>query len=490
MKMQGKTYSIQLGLEILTPVQCGSGEELFNELDYVAKDKQVFVVDQVRSFNEVASGDHDLDDLLTGGSRLSDLVAMTAEHYGYTLPTLNGAYKVPDKIRAHLKDALFQPYIAGSALKGAIRTALLAEYLRLLPQADYKNLLPTERNRPPKERASQNLLYDLLGKEPKQDIFRALHVKDAIFKPDQLRLIDIRWLNLTGSSGLEKAHWRSMSTGRNLAAWKDADGIYAEMLKPKSEASFQLQWDGFLLSDLSQWQTGTGGLDLLPGNFDDLKIKLNRHASYRLQQEIAFYHRYGALAVERECQLLLNRIANDPDSIYMQLSWGSGWRGMSGDWMDETLAGQIRKLYNLGKNGMPFPKTRRLAVSGEPKLPLGWVRLFPYAQIEEKIKQQQTEQAVQNKINDIEHGRLASLTPLEIELEAFLNNIQKSEWDTRLLKELEQDRWSGEDRKQVAEKIKQLMIKADKWLPDFSGSNRAKLKNKERSLKVQRHLDG
>lgn len=489
--MKGKTTSILLGIEILTPLQCGSGEELFKERDYVAKDDQVFVVDQAQSFNEVASGDHDLDILMTGGSQLSDLVKLAGEYYGYALPMLSGFPKVPEKLRAHLKDALFQPYIAGSALKGAISTALIAEYLRSSSQS-YQSFLPEKdpgANKPKTKYAAKKLLDELLGEDPKQNIFRALHVKDAMFKPEQLRLVDIRWLNLTGSPNDPKKQWRKMSEQKsktepkNLDRWKDADGIYAEMLKPESAASFQLQWDEFLLNDM-QWSTAKQQ-GILPRNFDDLRTKLNSHASYRLQQEIDFYHRYGAFAPELECKKILNRLKQNPNSIYMQLSWGSGWRGMTGDWLPPEAVAQMRELYNLGKPDMPFPKTRRLAVSGEPRLPLGWVRLYVPGQIEAAGTQAASESIAANASESLP----TESCPLEKELDDFLKNLPEQEWDTRLLQELNKAHWIGEDGKQVAEKIKQLMIKDDKWHPDYEGDSRRKLKYKERSLKVLKYLN-
>jgi len=484
MNMKGKTTDVHLGIEILTPLQCGSGEELFSDRDYVAKDKQVFVVDQARSFNEVASGDHDLDVLLTGGSRLSDLVKLAGEYYGYALPMLSGLPKVPEeKFRAHLKDAFFQPYIAGSALKGAIGTALIAEHLRSNPES-YPPSLPGKdpgASKPKPKYAAKKLLDELLGKEPKQNIFRALHVKDAMFKPDQLRLVDIRWLNLTGRTDNLNAQWRSMSKRQSLSRWRDADGIYAEMLNPGSTASFQLQWDEFLLSEVKQWSNSKK--NILPGNFDDLKTRLNNHASYRLQQEIDFYHRYGAVAPELECKKMLNRLKQDPNSIYIQLSWGSGWCGITGDWLSPEAVAQMRELYNLGKPNMPFPKTRRLAVSGEPKLPLGWVRLYLYAQSEDR---QDRIEPAQNQNDDQNHPTERTL---EAELENFLKNLPEQDWDTRLLQELDKKRWPGEEGKQVAEKIKQLMINADKWHPEFKGTNKQKLKYKERSLRVSEYLN-
>lgn len=492
MEMHGKTNSIHLGIEILTPVQCGSGQELFLELDYVERKKEVFVVDQIGSFNEIADkkvpDNDDLNNLLKS-SKLDDLVQLAGYH-GYELKRIVGSGTIPDKIREHLKDAHFQPYLAGSALKGAIRTALIAEYLRssldtsLLPTVDNR----TQRATAPKDRADDNLLNALLldkatnnnKKDAKNDIFRALHVKDAMFKTDQLCLVDIRWLNLANDRNQIIAKWRSMATKKSGVDWKQADGIHAEMLKPKSEASFSLQWDEFLLSDLSQWH-GKAQNDILPCDFVGLRKKLNAHAHHRLTQEIAFYHRYGALRPEQECQKLLNLLAKDPSSIYLQLSWGSGWRGMTGDWMDDDLVGKMRELYNLGKDNMPFPKTRRLAVLGEPKLPLGWIRLFSLSQVANNAEPSETGQAPQKPDN-------TTSSVLEKEL-AALKTVPIREWDSRLLQKMEQMRWSVEDKKQVAEKIQQLMIKSNKWCPDYTGTDKDKIKYKERSLNVLKFLN-
>jgi CRISPR/Cas system CSM-associated protein Csm5 (group 7 of RAMP superfamily) len=501
MKMKGKTLSLKIGLEILTPVQCGSGQDLIKEIDYVMKNGQAFVIDQERTFTAIASGDSQLDDTLLGGEcPLSDWVTLAGEYYGYALPMFGGATKTFGKFREHLKDALFQPYIAGSSLKGAITTALLADYLRnktetfytpLLPKMDARNNQPTAS----KKYAAQNLLTELLDKDPKNNIFRALLIKDALFKSEHLCLADIRWLNLTKRAGKEQACWRSMAKPpKSVVNWRDAEGIHAEMLKPQSQAHFQLQWDEFLLSDLSEWHSSAH--DILPRDFAGLKERLNRHASYRLEQEIKFYHDYGAIKPEQECRTLLSALQKDPDSIYLQLSWGSGWRGMTGDWMGSDLTKtmcQLFKLRNPVLPELPFPKTRRLAVSGEPKLPLGWVRLFPYAQIEEKLKQEQLEIAKklrdEQEIESRKQQRLASLSPVERELEDFLTGIPQQEWDTCLLRELEKSRWTGEEAKQVALKVKELMINADKWRPDFTGTNKSKVSQKERSLKVLAYIN-
>ncbi len=89
-----------------------------------------------------------------------------------------------------------------------------------------------------------------------------------------------------------------------------------------------------------------------------------------------------------------------------------------------------------------------------------------------------------------EEHRIANLSPLDQELEAFLKPIQVTEHDTRLLQELEKGRWQDDDAKCVAEKVKTLMEQAGKWMPDFAGDNKQKVKLKERSQKVLKYLQG
>ncbi len=59
----------------------------------------------------------------------------------------------------------------------------------------------------------------------------------------------------------------------------------------------------------------------------------------------------------------------------------------------------------------------------------------------------------------------------------------------RLLNELESGRWEGDEAKTVALKVKALMEQDDKWIPDFTGSNKKKKKLQERCHKVLNYLD-
>ena len=392
--MKGINQHVKLAIEILTPVQSGSGAELFKELDFIERSGAVFIVDQQQSFSAIVSGDLNIDALLEKSLKLSDLVLAAGQDFGYRLPWLSSPQKVPDKFREQLKDATNRPYLPGSAIKGAIRTALIAEWIRTAGKSDnvansadptisIAGLLPDKYIKPKK--AANKLMEKLVGQDAMQDIFRSFKVKDAYFSDTDLRLADIRWLN--------ENRWRSMSKRKSMDNWQEADGLYAEVLQANALALVIMQWDGFLLSDTAAWQhADTVGNNIAPQNFDDLKQRLNQHAKYRLQREIDYYKAQSKPAPENECKRLLALLETQNNCAYLQMSWGSGWRGMTGDCYTEEQVKTFREIFKLGRTGKPFPKTRRLVVSGEPKLPLGWIRLMPYELVADKLAQQQSQQ--------------------------------------------------------------------------------------------------
>lgn len=388
--MKGQTETLKLTLEVLTPLHVGSGEELRRDLDYIDRDGIPLVVDRQRTLDVLVSGDQALDKVITGDWNLAELVKLAGQDFGYPLPMLSGRSETPATLREQIKDAEFRPYVPGSSIKGAIRTAFLAEWLQCNPGYSFQALLPCpqrsrrdpNRTEPSKRAqfAAQDLLKDVFGANPNRDILRVMQVSDVRFQAADLRLADIRWLNIIRVKGQEKAAWRDMRSRQSEKNWQDASGLYAETLTPDSTASLTLGWDRFLLSDLTKWGAPTHGAELLPADFSVLQKVLNNHACRILENEVAFFDQYQATAPQQQLQKLLNRTQKDSEGAYLRLAWGSGWRGMTGDWLDVKSLSAIRELYRLGRQNMPFPKTRRLAVQGAPCLPLGWVRLGPWRQ--------------------------------------------------------------------------------------------------------------
>ncbi len=87
--------------------------------------------------------------------------------------------------------------------------------------------------------------------------------------------------------------------------------------------------------------------------------------------------------------------------------------------------------------------------------------------------------------------RLAQLSPLERDLEQIISANQNNNPGAVLLKELTAGKWpDASDQQVVAEKIKTLWEQEGKWIPDFSGKNKQKVKQKERCQTVRDYLSG
>ena len=81
----------------------------------------------------------------------------------------------------------------------------------------------------------------------------------------------------------------------------------------------------------------------------------------------------------------------------------------------------------------------------------------------------------------------ALMTPLELEI----NEIERSVNDLpiALLQALEKGHWKRpEDQKTVAMKIRSLWQKEKRWIPEFSGKNKSRVKQKNRCIKVMAFL--
>ncbi len=88
-----------------------------------------------------------------------------------------------------------------------------------------------------------------------------------------------------------------------------------------------------------------------------------------------------------------------------------------------------------------------------------------------------------------EKERLAQLSPFERDLEQLIAANRNNNPGAFLLSRLAAGDWSDtDDQRIVAEKIKALWQQEAKWIPDFSGKNKQKVKQKARCRKVLDYL--
>lgn len=310
---------LELVLEILTPVQVGSGVDMLLDLDFINRDKLPYVVDQNHCFEMLAAGSG------VGAENSRTLTALVGSlgdsAPGYELRSLHGNPCKPQQIRQQIKDASWRPLIPGSSLKGAIRTALFAEYLRSSGSEEFRQRnIPRARGNPKMAAKSLSDAYFSPGakggKEPNHDWMRAWKVGDSSFGLSDLTLADVRFLNLAPD-----LKWKNMAGRNSVADWQGASGVYVECLQPGSVSHVQIGIDDLLLHDkLAQkqlnWQADT------LNTFEDLREKLNHHSEYRLRREVEFYGKHGCSDAMNSCIQLMQTMENEERAIYLQMGWG------------------------------------------------------------------------------------------------------------------------------------------------------------------------
>lgn len=170
-------------LETLTSLHIGSGNMLQKDSDFVfGKDAENFSVVGVIDPRKVLAlvGEENIDAwtvAIENGRSTNDIVkqyAPNATIADYSLHTIDSYLsRTPQQIKEFIRDGLDRPYIPGSSIKGAIRTAVLASIAATMNDAD---LRATRNNG---NITAKTFEAKVFGKDPNHDVFRYLLVGDA-----------------------------------------------------------------------------------------------------------------------------------------------------------------------------------------------------------------------------------------------------------------------------------------------------------------------
>ena len=353
----------------ISPVHVGDGNTIGEESLYPVtggRDECVYVLDMERILDE-----HESDSNPGTYSSLASLVARIAGRAParYALHEIRDRNFRPHEIRLQMRSGAGHPMIPGSSLKGAIRTAVFGDAIRLAKRSSEQTtrqrdvlrqltgLLRSPNSADTLERA---LFRDHKG-QPYDDIFRCLCVSDACFPVSSLTLAEVRTLS---------------PNQRDLRAEKFRQHV--EALRPTARAKISISLDRHLLD--SRFRELGGDLTNLQG----LKGILRRQAKALLTEEIRYFERAQRDDVARALDDLRLQFDSDPAVIPLRLGWGTGWTTMTGAVHDEQARGQLRSVGAVGRRNGPYPrgfeapKTRKLVrlLTQPQAIPvLGWILL-------------------------------------------------------------------------------------------------------------------
>jgi len=370
---------------VITPVHVGSGVKL-GKIDIVPQGSKLIVVDMESVFSRFENNPSVLNHFGGNDFKIKDFLdqhkikANTVKKYAIENPD-NISLGFKSEVLEMIKTGMGNPLIPGSSIKGAIRTVI---WWHLVQSEKNQAVLKEEltkviksKNRDLKEqRADDELDKNLFGENPNHDFMRGLQVGDVEFRLSDIKLLDCKVLNLTSENGYG---WEKM--GRNGFITPDpkkATPLYCESLNPKATAAGKMKIEDFLFDDdLAKPLNFSGKKELL----DNLPEKCNEFAKTFIADEIAFFKSCNMQEMVNFYTDLEKKIPADNSSFLLHLGWGSGWRGMTGNYLEDYLEkddfAKLRIRFNLGKSHSDiFPKTRKIAFqNGKPAYPLGWIKI-------------------------------------------------------------------------------------------------------------------
>lgn len=347
---------IPCSLETLAPVHIGSGVKLVDGWDFVysQNSKTLKIVSQDELLPTLS--EKQLNEF-NDEKRRREILSRAESKRTYRLNYQRG------EVLEFERNGSGIPYIPGSSFKGAIRTALfVAEYNAR--KAAFNAILHgiNTNSRVSPQWASASLLDEAFGKDPNHNLMRMIIPSDIHFSQDLVEVSEVKILTLSDGEGRQFSY-------KNFS-------LYPEHLKIGAKTNFSIRIDEFLFKNPQAKKE----LNFQPLLLSEIAKRVNAQSKRHLEGEIAFFEKCGKDSLKEVIEFnkaLLADIPENDNGFILRLSWGSGWKGMTGDYLDSNWLKIFRSKFNLGKRDFPiFPKTRRLLViDGKPKHTFGWVRV-------------------------------------------------------------------------------------------------------------------
>ncbi|WP_080905430.1 type III-A CRISPR-associated RAMP protein Csm5 [Parabacteroides sp. Marseille-P3160] len=358
-------------IETLTPVHIGSGETLQYGNDFV-KGKEdgssvLGIIDAGKIMKLI--GYENIDRWVTAIERkeFTDKIVKvyapdtTIEDYAKRTILEWSKVKETDTLKEQIHDGLGRPYIPGSSIKGAIRTAVLASLAN-----DISGIEDKLKDKKGKVNA-KTIEAELFGKDPNSDVFRFLQVGDAYFGDNYE--VAIRMVNI--------------NERRNQSFWDESKSQLIEAIVSGDETTFQLKLN---IDSYEKVKSKVHPIPICMSSINSLFQAINKHTQMLVEQEIDYWNDRKTDDDKGKIDLYLENINNILQTIQscekgksclLRIGHGSGWRFITGAWTEsldnfKNVVVPIARPENDKYVEYSFPKTRR--VDDECTL-LGFVKL-------------------------------------------------------------------------------------------------------------------
>jgi CRISPR-associated protein Csm5 len=346
-----------LSLETLSPLHIGSGEELRRDFDFVTDQNLTYVLNTDRILADK------IDPARSGQKRypLPGKLISQKEYQAYARYILRGtprSERSNASVQACIKDVFNRPYIPGSSLKGALRTALAWSGFDEVQPDLHRGAIGNRRSW-----AGQKLEQKIFGRDPNHDLLRALQVSDL--------------------TGPEKPGEGLVLVNGQVVTKKDAGSpIELEALKGSVVFQGSIKVDEALFSDWAEPQLNFQNRQHW---LEELMPRAHAFTLNRIRPLIDWFSSAGVTKIAKFYRQIESVNVGNQRAI-LQLGWGGGWdsKTFSSHLKEnEQLFRRLLDEFRIRKGRGPvkdFPTSKRVVVKDDgkniyPLAPFGWVLL-------------------------------------------------------------------------------------------------------------------
>lgn len=367
----------RLKIKLLTPLHIGNGRKLLNEYDFTIYNGYTWRINETTLLNEQDVDDPEIVKRLMVSPpayllKKPDDFTADSPFFRYRIRNVPRSQKEGAQVLEQLKNVQDKPYLPGSSIKGAFRTALAWH------AACEKNLsIDIGKLHQKAKFAAQSLERELFvqpnpkNRDPNYSLLRALQVSDSqpVDPSENLELINAGIIN------------QSSTLDPKIIP------VELEALRDRVEFECIVKFDLALFSTWAREYKlslpGEEWLKRLPGICQSF-------AALHLQKDLEWLK--GINSAKAACSFVetMSKLKLAENEFLLRLGWGTGWETHTiGSYLQDNpgvLEAVLRKYPTMTKGKWKvgsFPKSRKLIVDPETQaarprnicytVPLGWV---------------------------------------------------------------------------------------------------------------------
>lgn len=369
-------------IKTLTAVHVGSERKLTKSIDFIFfssfNNKPLAILDENKIYTIVT--DTHFEKWINNIQNRQDLLSLLRsikndikpEDIAKRITYVEGNIQDKTFIYEHIHNGLLKPYIPGSSLKGAIRTALLAQMITQNP-----NLAKRSFNLKNDNHNDTILIKSYFADNPERDaqnkdFLRFLQVGDVVFQ--NTKICKVCSYNMRGEEWEERddlSQWTEViPTGASAST---RINLWNETVKKSLHTSIQ--------SEIIDY---TGKNHTLISDVQTFTQTLNTHLKNMLEKEIDFIRKQDDDNLydyrERLIELLNDVKQCKNNECVLRLGKHIGFNFMTGNWQEKVM--NDNEFYQFKTKvrpkgdkyaKFPLPKTRRFLPDGTP---LGFIKII------------------------------------------------------------------------------------------------------------------